>query len=219
MNTHDLKNIDQAEANTLRQRLQLHAANLRGMAHAAGHQVSQPNLSGDPLADIRVLEAHCTELELRLDGTAPVFAAPAPAVHTPAASVTGKKLTLTQQILAAKGCATLEDLNAQHEAAIMAGSDDENKREVEDQRKNDSGRPHDSDSNEHDRQKQEDAKKSPHEIGVEMLGLTRSLAYTVSPGCKPTMTSKVLAAKGVKSLGELNAKYARMRNSGANAGD
>ena len=124
MKTHDLKSLDQSETQIVCDRLNLHAANLRGMVHTAeGQLVSQPNLvAGDVIANIRILETHCTELESRLNGAAPAFdfSASRPTVNsTSAGSAAGerkdaasaKNQTFTDRVLAAWGVKTLAELS------------------------------------------------------------------------------------------------------------
>jgi hypothetical protein len=123
MKAHDLNSLDQADALALRSRLQLHAANLRGLLHTAeGQFVSPPALTadGDALADIPKLEAHITELEAKLGGTAPSFSEAAPASKPSKAPAFppfadtgkgGKKMTLTEKVLAAKGAKSLAELS------------------------------------------------------------------------------------------------------------
>ena len=129
----DLKFIDQTDALTLRSRLSLHCAHLRGAVHVAeGALVVPPVLSitGDVLADISTLEGHASELEARLGDTAPVFnppSAPAPAaLAAPVkaiASAPSKPLTLDEQaaaILKDNGCKSPAELIVKNERDRMA---------------------------------------------------------------------------------------------------
>jgi len=107
MKTHDLTGLDQHDAETLYARLQIHAANLRGMVHTAdGQIVATPDLEGRYfMENIPVLEKHIGELEARLGDVAPAFSEPQPVTapaETSTATPTAKKLTLTERVLLAK---------------------------------------------------------------------------------------------------------------------
>jgi hypothetical protein len=125
MKTHDLKAFDETDARVLRDRLQLHCANLRGLVHTAqGQLLTRPKLSaeGDVIADIRTLETHCSELEARLGSSCPQFAPGAgrvsglPAARTVAGLSAGErvsaspKLSLTERVLRAQGVGSLSAL-------------------------------------------------------------------------------------------------------------
>jgi len=176
---------DQSDYETECAQLDLRARHLRAQHAASGKIISAPDTCGmDIIQRHAALTAHVAGLE---SGKA------------------SKTMTLTEQVLAAKGA---------HEAAYMAGSDSENRREVEDQRRDSGGRPADGDTTPADRRKTEDLKKSPHQVACETLAHVRETAYVVAPHTTPSVTSQVLAAKGVKSLAELNAKHIRRLNSG-----
>ena len=129
MNTHDLKNFDQNDAQILCDRLSLHAANLRGMVHTSeGQLVSPPTLSGGAIErNPHAGNALRTELELRLNGAAPAFefSTMRPASGFPGTSAAGSsshgagfkklgassaKLTTTEKILASRGVSSLAEL-------------------------------------------------------------------------------------------------------------
>lgn len=210
---------------SLRDQLKLEGGNLRGMVYTKlGRNTQPPKLAGKTdslISDIRIMEEHCSDLEALLGESAPQFkfvttpatqARPASSAHIPPVSSSGapasKKPTLTEQVLTAKGCKTLAELTAR-QSGMMAGTDKENQDQVNKQRQGGSGRPDDGDTNEDDRQKEEDAKKSPQEIAREQLGHVREIANAIAPGSGPTLTQKLLAHKGVKTLAQLNAEYVR----------
>jgi hypothetical protein len=124
MKAHDLK-LDETTARVLRDRLQLHCADCRGMIHTAhGQLLTPPKLSadGDVLSDIRTLESHCSELEARLGSSCPQFAPGAGQVagSQAARAVAGfsagvgatasPKLSFTERVLKARGVGSLSEL-------------------------------------------------------------------------------------------------------------
>jgi hypothetical protein len=119
MKPHDLKALDETDTRVLRDRLQLHCANLRGLVHTTqGQLLTRPKLSadGDVLSDIRTLEAHASDLESRLGTSAPIFSAARDAVTQSESSVgklnspPSKKLSLTERVLKARGVGSLSAL-------------------------------------------------------------------------------------------------------------
>ncbi|HXT10400.1 MAG TPA: hypothetical protein VN873_02470 [Candidatus Angelobacter sp.] len=116
--------LDQAEVvariNTLTLKAKYLAAELE---MATRERVPLPSPSGDILVDLDTMEAHCRELETKLGHSpattsedfqprrsSPGFASPSvlSVAHTGAA-----KLTATEQVLAAKGVSSLEELRQQ----------------------------------------------------------------------------------------------------------
>ena len=132
MKVPDTKNFDQTEAETLQAQLGLHAANLRGLlADGDAKKFCGPAMvAGDPLANIDLLVEHITKLEQHIGSSCPQFSAglvqhggtqarpdfPSSSFKggLPGASANfpNKKLTMTEQVLAARGVKTLEELNA-----------------------------------------------------------------------------------------------------------
>ncbi len=208
MKIHDLRHMNQDEAIVLRQRLALHASDLRARASAAGLQIAAPTIStakGEELASIRILEMHCQEVELALNGEAPAFASPAPS-HAPSASAQAapasgvKKLSLTEQILAAKGCASLDELNSLHAGEVKAAVEDP--------------RHPGEDTTPEDRQKQDDAKKTDAEMSRENLANIRNIALRLCPDKGESLTQFLIRCRGAKTLAELNQMYRDHQNAG-----
>lgn len=202
------------EALNYRSGLQLHTASLRGMIHTAtGQLVAAPSLSGDVLEDICTLQAHCTDCEAKLASTAPPseFAAglntgstrqdqrlspgnPSTAGALPssgAKSSTGKKMTLTEQVLAAKGVATIAEANEKHINDIASIVRAESQQED----KTNDGKDKDGKKGDDDGNKKDDGKQG--DDGGEKKG--------DGSGAKTNMTAQILKARGVKTLAELQA--------------
>jgi hypothetical protein len=102
-----LTNLDQSEAETLRDQLRLQTANLRCAASIKGHKIEEPKLSGDVFADIEGLSAHKAELERLVSGAVPL----------PASSATLQQSKGWKQDLArlASGQASVMQLNLEME--------------------------------------------------------------------------------------------------------
>jgi len=219
----DTNGLDQEQFSTLNEQLKLHAANLRGLlANAEGETIQQPTLSkpagSDFFADMALLTSHINELEHRIGATCPTFrffpaasllaGSTAPltfAASTPAAGIAAvvckggaaKSPTMTDRILAAKGVKTLAELNAKC-AGVSAETDSD-----------DDGR--DDGDEDPDSKRERQANKSRVKPGK---GRDDDDDDDARGGGKAkTMTEQILAANGVKTIAELNAKCAGGRTS------
>lgn len=113
-----LEKLDQSEANTKRDVLDLKSRYLRASIESqTGERIPAPALTGDDvLSDIDTLEAHISALEGRLHLTAP--RQPSHVSSTPAQKPVGavstvtKPQTLDEKVMAFHGCSTPDEVAA-----------------------------------------------------------------------------------------------------------
>jgi hypothetical protein len=180
--------------------------------------------------NVGAMEKHVENLKgIILQATGRPAAQPVAAAATAAAApaavavpATKAKLTLTEQILAFNGVSTLAELNAKHEAKLAmeaAGPNDKDKKNDDDQADDiKKKRKEGGDDTTDDDKKRKDGKDA---AGKKKDGRNRDGHEDDDDEEEkaPTITEQVLAAKGCKTLAELNAKHQGYLNSGADAED